>query len=121
MKYFYLIKQENIVDSRFKLLAADFWDQLDGLKGKVVRHEETKTTNGLFETQNHHEVHKRQTNVSKYTPRPVCENSSSLCTFFYHDHPDASGRKRTLIIGNVLYYRIVYNNFSNIISSSFQF
>jgi len=39
-----------------------------------------------------HEIRKRQTNSSKST-RPFCENSSSLCTFFYPDHPDA-GRKK---------------------------
>ncbi|MFO0089811.1 MAG: hypothetical protein ACK518_03330, partial [bacterium] len=45
---------------------------------------------GLFE--HYHEINKRQTNIAKPN-RPYCENSSSLCTFFYPDHPDA-GRKK---------------------------
>jgi len=45
---------------------------------------------GMFE--HHHEIHKRQSNTSKST-RPFCENSASLCTFLYPDHPDA-GRKK---------------------------
>jgi len=40
----------------------------------------------------HHEIDKRQANTSKST-RLTCQESSSLCTFFYPDHPDA-GRKR---------------------------
>ena len=80
-----------MVDSRFKLLAADFQDQINDLKGKVAIPEVSKTANvGLFE--HHHEINKRQTNIVKPN-RPYCENSSSLCTFFYPDHPDA-GRKK---------------------------
>lgn len=30
---------------------------------------------------------------SKSSPRPVCENSASLCSFYHSDHPD-SGRKK---------------------------
>jgi len=83
------LKQENIVDSRFKLLASDFQDQINDLKGVVLEVRKTGN-NGVFEGQYHHEIKKRQT--SKAT-RPFCENSGSLCTFFYPDHPDA-GRKK---------------------------
>jgi len=86
------------VDSRFKLLASDFQDQINDLKGKVVKLEVSKTANvGVFE--HHHEIQKRQTNTTTSTrpfcnqPRNICENSSSLCTFFYPDHPDASRKK----------------------------
>ena len=51
----------------------------------------------MFEGQYQHEIKKRQT--SKAT-RPICENSSSLCTFFYPDHPDA-GRKKGNYISTV--------------------
>ena len=85
--------QENIVDSRFKLLAADFQDQLDDLKGQVATLKGSKTISSVAMTpQHHHEIQKRQTNPSK--PRqPVCENSSSFCTFFHPDHPDAGHKK----------------------------
>jgi len=39
-----------------------------------------------------HEIQKRQANGRKPAPT-VCENSSSFCTYFHPDHPDA-GRKR---------------------------
>jgi len=48
----------------------------------------------VFEGQYHHEIKKRQT--SKAT-RPICENSSSLCTFFHPDHPDAGKKKGNYI------------------------
>jgi len=87
---YFCLQQENIVDSRFKLLAADFQNQINDLKGKVTL-EVGKTANaGFFE--HHHEINKRQTYASK-SARPFCESSSSLCTFFYPDHPDA-GRKK---------------------------
>jgi len=85
------LKQENIVDSRFKLLAADFQDQINDLKGKFVVLEVSKNPNkGVFEGHYQHEIKKRHTSKST---RPFCENSTSLCTFFYPDHPDA-GRKK---------------------------
>jgi len=42
--------------------------------------------------QNQHEIQKRQA-TGKKSSRLVCENSSSFCTYFHPDHPDA-GRKR---------------------------
>jgi len=91
--FFSIEKQENIVDSRFKLLATDFKDEISDLKGKVVVLEESQARNkGSYEGMDQHEIRKRQSNSSKST-RQICENSGSLCTFFYPDHPDA-GRKR---------------------------
>ncbi len=46
-----------------------------------------------MKSQHQHDIQKRQTENSQDKPiRPVCENSSSFCTFFHPDHPDA-GRK----------------------------
>lgn len=78
-----------MVDSRFKLLAVDFQDQIDDLKGKVGRLEASKT---IADDRHHHGIQKRQTNSSN-SIRKVCENSSSFCTYFHPDHPDA-GRSR---------------------------
>ncbi len=36
---------------------------------------------------------KRQTFGSKKTYKSVCESSSSLCTFYHPDHPDASRKQ----------------------------
>ena len=40
---------------------------------------------------------KRQTFGSKKTYASVCESSSSLCTFYHPDHPDASRKKGSII------------------------
>lgn len=86
--------QESIVDSRFKLLAADFQDQIDDLKGQVVTLRGSKTIDlGVMTSSQHgHDIQKRQANPSK-PRRPICENSSSFCTFFHPDHPDADRKK----------------------------
>ena len=49
-----------------------------------------------MKSQHQHEIQKRETKTTTQKPRrPVCENSSSFCTFFHPDHPDAGSRKST--------------------------
>jgi len=56
--------QENIIDSRFKLLAADFQDQLDDLKGQVATLKGSKTISSVAMTpQHHHEIQSDPTKV----------------------------------------------------------
>ena len=86
-----LLQQEIIIDSRFKLLAADFQNQIDFLKGKFAK--KTKTANiGVFESHHRHEIEKRQTKTSPLNPNKY-GNKNSSCTFFYPDYPDAGLEK----------------------------
>ena len=91
-----LLQQETIVDSRFKLLAANFQEQIDYLKGKFVK--QSKTVNKeVFESQHGHLIKKRKTKPS-YQPPPTkpprkFANMNSSCTFFYADYPDAGHDK----------------------------
>jgi len=80
------------VDSRFKLLAAEFRDQVNNLKGKILRPESKKTYNdGVIENQHRHEIQRRE--ISTASERPIqFQNVKSSCTFFYPDHPDANGK-----------------------------
>ena len=95
--------QETLVDSRFIHLAADFQDQLDELKIKVKKLETKKGDNIEINTPSyHHALQKRQAIVSK-KPNAVCLSSSSICTSYFPDHPDANNDKRKfgLLVKNI--------------------
>jgi len=87
----FLLQQESIVDSRFKLLASDFQNQIDYLKGEVFK--ENKAANkGVFESQHRHKIKKRQTKTSPLTPnilKSQFNRMNSSCTYLYPDYPDA--------------------------------
>lgn len=82
-------KQEAIVDSRVKLLANNFQEQLEDLKGRT---EVNDSSNKGVEGKRKHGIKKREAKTVK-PKKPVCESSASLCTFFFPDHPD-TGRKK---------------------------
>ena len=87
-----LLQQETIVDSRFKLLVANFQKQIDYLKGKFVK--QSKTVNKeVFESQDVHVIKKRKTKPSPTKPPRKFANMNSSCTFFYADYPDAGHGK----------------------------
>jgi len=51
---------------------------------------------GNMKGHHQHEIQKRQTETKpSISKRPVCENSSSFCTFYHPDHPDAGRKKST--------------------------
>jgi hypothetical protein len=84
--------QENLVDSRFKQLAVDLQGQVDELKHKVVRLE---ATNHQGDNKDHHRAAGKQKRQAKLgSSSVICKSSSSLCTFYYPDHPDARPQKR---------------------------
>jgi len=70
------LKKESIVDSRFKLLAADFQDQIDDLKSKVVTLESSKTNS---KDDVLHAIKKRQTHEMVQEPGKV-KGIPSSCT-----------------------------------------
>lgn len=92
------ILQESIVDTRFNLLAKDFKDQIDDLKGKVIKREDIKSI-GIIDEHEQHKIKKRQTNESKQKRR--MENINSPCIFYYPDHPDA-GREKENYSQNII-------------------
>jgi len=82
--------QESLVDSRFKQLAVDLQGQVDELKQKVVRLE---ATNDQRANKDHRHTAGKQKRQAKQGSLSVCKSSSSLCTHFHPDHPDARPRK----------------------------
>ena len=84
--------QENLIDSRFKILTSDLRDDVDELKGKVNRLEITRNTNNEDATKTHnsyhHSIEKRANNAS--SKRESCQSASLFCTFYYPDHPDSN-------------------------------
>ena len=82
--------QESLVDSRFKQLAIDLQGQVGELKHKVVRLE---ATNDQRINKDHHQAAGKQKRQAKQGSLSVCKSSSSLCTHYHPDHPDARPRK----------------------------
>lgn len=80
--------QESLVDSRFKQLAIDLQGQVDELKHKVIRLEATNNQGAK------NAAGKQKKRQAKLGSLPVCKSSSSLCTFYYPDHPNARPQKR---------------------------
>ena len=81
--------QETLVDTRFKKLAVVFQDQIDELKVQVNRLE--SNNNSKDEDHNMRGIHKRQIVSKTSSPTKTfmtCEPGSTLCTYFYADHPD---------------------------------
>ena len=83
--------QESLVDSRFKQLAIDLQGQVDELKHKVVKLE---ATNDQRTNKDHRKTDRKQKRqVKQGSSLSVCKSSSSLCTYYHPDHPDARPRK----------------------------
>jgi len=83
--------QESLVDSRFNQLAIDLQGQVDELKHKVVKLE---ATNDQRTNKDHRKTARKQKRqVKQGSSLSVCKSSSSLCTYYHPDHPDARPRK----------------------------
>lgn len=74
----------NLVDSRYKQNADGFQHQIDELKLKVSNIEAKEIHNEIQKQ----DISGRLTNINACS---LCQSSTSLCTFHFPDHPDASG------------------------------
>jgi len=84
--------QDDLVDAKCKQYTAGLQDQVNELKAKVDRLEVNKVDQNLKNNDYSLAKGMRKRDVPKAL-KSICSTSSSLCTHYHPDHPDASSKK----------------------------
>jgi len=81
--------QEFLVETKCKQYSAGLQDQIDELKIKVDKIEITKNQQNSHHS---HDKRMKKRDIPKAL-KGICSTSSSLCTHYHPDHPDATSKK----------------------------